>query len=206
MDILDKYINDTIFCGIMDYITWGEMKDQEIEYDYIWKIQSYKYCMNENFRQWFDYFWNGSYFLTFQKIINNMVLCTSTNMHDSIPAIMWSDRDFVILTIKTHGYNIRFANPILKRDKLVALTSVKSWGGALEFVDQTLQNDYDVVLAAVDQWGMAIRFADPTLQSDKTIVLTAVQNWGDAIRYAGDSLKHDPDIIAARCSCSYYSL
>lgn len=93
--------------------------------------------------------------------------------------------------------NLRSANEICRKNKVLVLEAVRKDGNLLQYADESLKRDKDVVLTAIQQYGFALKYADTTLKNDKTIVLEAVNSSGLALEFASAALKSDKDIVMA---------
>lgn len=135
---------------------------------------------------------------------------------NTIPKIMWQNKDFVISYINNYKCVPHYVSPQLQHDSEVLLyvvqwtpnilrrMSTTHWspnymcaivshnGLALEFLSTTNKN---VVHTAVAQNGMALQFATPEYKGDFDIVLEAVQQNGMAYQFASNNLKQDKKII-----------
>ncbi len=106
-----------------------------------------------------------------------------------------SDRDIVILAVKSKPSNLQYISSNLRNDRDVVLEAVKHDGGSLKYSSKELKGDKEIVLEAVNNRGMSLEFASEELQNDKEIVLVAVKQNGMSLEFASYQLKNDRTVV-----------
>jgi hypothetical protein len=105
-----------------------------------------------------------------------------------------SDRELVLIAVKSNGEALEFVNSSFYSDKEVVLTAVSSYGRALSFADEELKDDFEIVMEAVRNNGTAVKFASKRLKQNPKICLAAIEQSRAAYRDLDPSMKTQLDV------------
>ena len=99
--------------------------------------------------------------------------------------------------VTENGLNLEHLNPVLQRDKRIALAAVRQNGLALQFVHPDLKNDREVVMTALRNGDadIIIQFAGEEFLANRERVLEAIRNNEMAICYGQEALVEDRAFI-----------
>jgi hypothetical protein len=105
-----------------------------------------------------------------------------------------SDRELVLIAVKSSGEALEFVNSSFYSDKEVVITAVSSYGRALSFADEELKDDFEIVMEAVRNNGTAVKFASKRLKKNPKICLAAIEQSRTAYRDLDPSMKTQLDV------------
>jgi hypothetical protein len=111
---------------------------------------------------------------------------------ESLPFEMRCDKEVVLLAVKKNGYDLKYADYLLKTDSEVVLSAVKQNGDLLEFADDLLQDNNEIVTQAVKSKNYhALEYASERLKNDREIVKLAIKSSNENLKYASIILRKD---------------
>ncbi len=92
------------------------------------------------------------------------------NYHENVPEDFWLDEEFVFHACHWNGFNFRFANLSLKKNKKFVLKIIKYWGYSFEYADDKLKRDRNFILEALSFNASIFKHIDPSLKNDKHFI------------------------------------
>lgn len=133
-----------------------------------------------------------------KKIVLEALKSDNEGILESVSPELRDDPEVVIVAVRSHGYNLRFASDRLRSDPSIVRAAVKSYGWALEYAAQNCQSDRSIVSPAVNFNGEILKFASEDLKDDRAIVKIAIQaregGGESALAHASERLQQDPEL------------
>ncbi len=114
---------------------------------------------------------------------------------DYVHKSLRSDREIVKIAVNNDGKNLMGADPIFLSDKEIVLLALKTCGHIFRELSNDLQMDKKIVMLAVKSDGEMLRYCDETFKSDFEVVKEAIINYPKALRFATRDIISKKEIL-----------
>lgn len=106
-----------------------------------------------------------------------------------------NNKALVLLSVKSHGRNLKFAPAEFKNDYDIVMEAVSNMASAIRFASTGLKNDYSLAKIILNQSSYALKHLSPTLQDNDELVDMAVSRYGGSLEFASDRLKNNKELV-----------
>jgi hypothetical protein len=145
------------------------------------------------------------------KINRSIVISAINNLKnsydeilESLPSEMRCDKEVVLLAVNKNGYNLKYADYLLKIDSEVVLSAVKNYGDSLEFADDLIKDNTEIVTQAVKSKNyQALKYASERLKNDREIVKLAIKSSSENLKYSSIILRKDFELCLQAVKYDY---